>query len=529
MTGTVSRYVHTLRHLKPEQVLFQLYYRFRRAVKPVSYDDVVRAAYAGAAGGLFLAESIAKPSSFHDGQYTFLNLSLTFPDDVVDWECMEYGKLWLYNLHYFDYLLQADMTKAQGLELIRRYVDALPGMRVGIEPYPVSLRGINWIKFLSLHGIRDEAVDRSLYSQYHILSRTLEYHLLGNHLLENAFSLLFGAVYFDERSWFAKSRKLLVRELEEQVLGDGAHFELSPMYHQILLDRLLDCVNLLQHNQRFSGQDGLLAMLQDKAVAMLSWLRQMTFPDGSIPHLNDATAGIAPLSEELFSYAERLGLRSSGRVSLSASGYRRFDRTAYTCIVDVGAIGADYIPGHAHADTLNFVLQVHGKPFLVDTGISTYEKNSLRDEERGTAAHNTVVVNGVNSSDVWGGFRVGKRARVELLEEIGNTLVAEHNGYKHLGVVHRRSWEFGENRIWIKDKLLGSTHKAKAIFHFHHSLNPVLSGSVVVCKGARFSFKGASSLYLESYRQALGFNKRVNAWCVVVAFSETLETEIFIP
>jgi len=490
VTGTVSRYVHTLRHLKPEQVLFQLYYRFRRAVKPVSYGDVVRAAHAGAAGGLSLAESIAKPCSFRDGQYTFLNLSLTFPDDAVDWECMEYGKLWLYNLHYFDYLLQPDMTKVQGLELIRRYVDALPGMRVGIEPYPVSLRGINWIKFLSLHGIRDEAVDRSLYSQYHILSRSFEYHLLGNHLLENAFSLLFGAVYFGEQSWFAKSRKLLVRELEEQVLGDGAHFELSPMYHQILLDRLLDCVNLLQHNQRFAGQDALLSMLQSKAAVMLGWLRQMTFPDGSIPHVNDATAEIAPSTEELFSYAERLGIGS--------------------------------------ADTLNFVLQVHGKPFLVDTGISTYEKNSLRDEERGTAAHNTVVVNGMNSSDVWGGFRVGKRARVKLKEEIGNTIVAEHNGYKHLGVVHRRSWEFGENRIWIKDKLLGSTHKATAVFHFHHSLNPVLSDSAVVCKGSRFSFKGASSLHLESYRQALGFNKRVNAWCVVVAFSETLETEIFI-
>ncbi len=527
VTGKVSRYVHTLRYLRPEQILFQLYYRFRRAVKPVSYGDVVRASHAGAAGGLFLAESIAKPCSFCDGQYTFLNLSLTFPDDAVDWECMEYGKLWLYNLHYFDYLLQPDMTKAQGLELIRRYVDALPGMQVGIEPYPVSLRGINWIKFLSLHGIRDEAVDRSLYSQYHILSRTLEYHLLGNHLLENAFSLLFGAVYFGEQSWFSKSRKLLVRELEEQVLGDGAHFELSSMYHQILLDRLLDCVNLLQHYQRFAGQDVVLAMLQGKAVAMLSWLRQMTFPDGSIPHVNDATAEIAPSTEELFSYAERLGIESVPVGRLSSSGYRRYDAQRYSCIADVGKIGPDYIPGHAHADTLNFVLQVDGKPFLVDTGTSTYEKGALRDEERGTAAHNTVVVNGVNSSDVWGGFRVGKRARVAVLTDEPADIVASHDGYRGVGVVHQREWMFTDTEIRIADEVTGQPESAVACLHFdHHVSLEQQHPSVIVAGAVTIAFEEAASVVLEQYQQALGFNKRCTSVCVKVVFSERLVTRI---
>lgn len=37
-------------------------------------------------------------------------------------------------------------------------------------------------------------------------------------------------------------------------------------------------------------------------------------------------------------------------------------------------IGPDYIPGHAHADTFNYELRIDGVPFIVDTGISTYNK-----------------------------------------------------------------------------------------------------------------------------------------------------------
>lgn len=527
MRRTAFRYLHTIRHLKPEQVLYQLYYRLTKNVSSQPLDDDLSQGQV-VAEPVDMVSWIEKPPSYRSGSYTFLNLEKAFPDDGIDWGFSEYGKLWLYNLHYFDYLLQPGLEKQTGLRLIRRYVEDLPGIKVGIEPYPISLRGINWIKFLSLHGIRDEAIDHSLYSQYRHLSRTLEYHLLGNHLLENAFSLLFGAMYFNERKWFEKSMKLLQRELKEQVLGDGGHFELSPMYHQILLDRLLDCINLLKHNHRFTGQERLLGFMKETAGKMLGWLQSMTFPDGSIPHVNDTTDCIAPSTSEIEAYADRLGMKNPERVALADSGYRRIDREAYCCITDVGAIGPGYIPGHAHADTLHFVLQVHDKPFLVDTGISTYEKNELRQRERSTAAHNTVVVKGRNSSGVWGGFRVGRVARVTKLEETGNTIIAEHDGFKHLGVLHRRFWEFGEKQISIRDELLGRAEKAKAFFHFDHALNPVLGDGTVFCREFQMSFKGTSSLRLDSYQQALGFNNRVKAWCMVVEFSNTLETEILI-
>lgn len=525
----VLRYFHTLRYLKRIQFFYQGYHRFRMLVESRCNREVVLSVPRTGISLIFVP-FIPKYLSFDGSSFSFLNLKKSFGpvSTEVNWNFGNYGKLWAYNLNYFDFLLQSEMDREIGLCLIDGFISGLQKGSVGLEPYPISLRGINWIKFLSLHHLRREDIDASLYAQYLMLNRNLEYHLLGNHLLENAFSLLFGACYFQEKSWFAKSCTLLQVELHEQVLDDGAHFELSPMYHQIILDRLLDCCNLLMHNQCFAGQAELLAFLREKAVAMIGWLKTVTFADGSIPHLNDATDGIAPLSHELFGYASRLGVdcRFGHLSKLRESGYRKFVAKNYECIVDIGHIGPDYIPGHAHADTLNFVLHVRGKPFLVDTGISTYQKDAVRDQERGSAAHNTVVVNGENSSDVWGGFRVGRRARVKVLENTDATVAAEHDGYIRFGVVHQREWRFETRRVVVHDIMRGRLMKVTAYFHFDHQLMPEVVGHSVHIGGKVISFVGAERVELTGYRQTLGFNRTIEAMCVIVHFREKLETLI---
>ena len=194
--------------------------------------------------------------------------------------------------------------------------------------------------------------------------------------------------------------------------------------------------------------------------------------------------------------------------------------------MDVGSIGPLYIPGHAHADTLNFVLQVKGKPWLVDCGISTYEKNAIRDEERGTGAHNTVVVNGCNSSDVWGGFRVGQRAVVKILEDKERVVSASHDGYKQFGVTHTRQWVFHDEHIVLNDTISGQAESIEAFFHLHHTLNPEVSGNRVVTVDADIIFEGSQNIEIRNYMQALGYNRRVEALCAVVTFSNTLITNI---
>ena len=163
----------------------------------------------------------------------------------------------------------------EGLFLIRDYIQKEKYLKDGKEAYPISLRGINWIKFLSKHSISDRQINEVLYNHYQLLLHNLEYHLLGNHLLENGFSLFFGAYYFRDETMYSKAVLILKEELKEQILSDGAHFELSPMYHQILLNRTLDCIYFSELN--LWKHDELDSVLKEKASKMLAWLREVTF------------------------------------------------------------------------------------------------------------------------------------------------------------------------------------------------------------------------------------------------------------
>ena len=466
MFKKLGLYYRTIKHLRPIQIRYRLWYTLRDRIRALTghtypLSNPQKGHTLKLEKGCRSSVS-GRPSS---KTFTFLNLSHTF-EGAIDWNFSQYGKLWAYNLNYFDYLRQEEVSREEGLALIREFIDHIEDNREGLEPYPISLRGINWIKFLSRHAIEDEQIDASLYAQYRILLDNLEYHLLGNHLLENGCSLLFGACYFRDGELYDKAREILIGELQEQVLEDGGHVERSTMYHGILLERLMDCYNLVLNNE-WGRDEELEVLLGEKAELMLGWLEKMTIdrrpttdesrpssvsgqPSGSLPLLNDAAKGMGPEPGALFAYADRLGVEAED-VSLGESGYRTYLTDSLALICDVGAIGPDYQPGHAHSDTLSFVLYHEGRPVLIDPGISTYENGDRRQLERSTAFHNTVQLGDREQSEVWHAFRVGRRAHILELgetEENGNqTLTASHDGYEPWGVTHQRSWRL-DNAPW---------------------------------------------------------------------------------
>jgi uncharacterized heparinase superfamily protein len=119
---------------------------------------------------------------------------------------------------------------------------------------------------------------------------------------------------------------------------------------------------------------------------------------------------------------------------LNVSGYRHITRSAYETIIDIAPLGVSYNLGHAHADTSNFLLWVRNRALLVDTGTSTYNNCERRNYERSTMAHNAVVVDGENSSKVWGAFRCAQRANVNILDDTSVSCSMSHNGYNNKGV-----------------------------------------------------------------------------------------------
>ena len=433
--------LETVRHLKPTQVVYQVLAK----VSHPTIKNVVAPVVKQVPG---IVMPIAKYECCKGNDFTFLNIK----DSFHSWSQTNHGMLWAYNLNYMDWLNQEGISDNDCARWIDKFITELPQNHVGQDPYPIALRAINWVKVFCLGPhLRTKERDNSLYSQVLLLEKKLEYRLLGNHLLEDAYALFIASIYFDDKRLLKKASSLLKKQLKEQVLADGAHYEQSPMYHCILLDRLLDCINFSLTTDDSDYTD----YLKGVAVRMLGHLESVKWDDGSIPLLNDAANGIAPTPVQLFDYARRLELEWKA-VEMKESGYRKLRSKRFEAIVDVGNITAIYQPGHTHADTFNYELRIDGNPVVVDTGISTYNKTPRRQYERGTSAHNTVVEDGKDSSRVWGGFRVGKRAKVSDVrckkEEGRCVLEALHNGFGK-NCLHKRKFTMDEWGLHIEDTI----------------------------------------------------------------------------
>lgn len=519
----MTRLQNTIKYLKFTQIAYRIFYVFRNKFRKILRFNY-RLSIPSHSNNLTLSQSIFSYDSYNHQTFTFLNRSVAF-EDTIDWNYSKNGKLWTYNLTYFDFLHQKDMIKNDGLNLIHNFIIHTDTLRDALEPFPISLRGINWIKFLAKHDVHNQPIDNSLYAQYHILMDNLEYHLLGNHLLENGFSLLFGAYYFQDEQFYSAAKKILISELEEQILDDGAHFELSPMYHQIILYRVLDCINLLKNNS-WKNQE-LLTLLETKAEVMLGWLQNITYADDTIPLLNDSANGIAPTSKELFEYAKRLSVKIEP-TQLSQSGYRKKVTDRYEGVIDVGNIGPDYIPGHAHSDTFNFDLRIDGKPIIIDTGLSTYETNAQRTTERSTAAHNTVMIDDKEQSEVWGGFRVANRAKIIDLKETEDTITASHDGYRSIGAIHTRTFIFDHHRISIQDSIASSkSYTCTAFLHCHPDVKIAINDDKIKLDNhIIITCSEHDKIAQEAYQYAPEFNKLIPATVIKITFTKNLTMEI---
>jgi hypothetical protein len=216
-------FLNTIKFLKFKQLYFRIFYWFKKFFFKFQVQNNSRVEIAN----LKWKNTIHYDKTyFKEKNFTFLNILKKF-DHKIDWNYKINGLLWCYNLNYFEYLNQKNLSYNEGISLIQSYVENDSIINIGKESYPISLRGINWIKFLLTHEINDFKINKTLFNHYRILFRNIEYHLLGNHILENGFSLFFAGYFFKNQNFLDKSKKILIKELNEQILNDGSHFELS--------------------------------------------------------------------------------------------------------------------------------------------------------------------------------------------------------------------------------------------------------------------------------------------------------------
>lgn len=475
MLTKAIRLYHTVKYLKLKQVVWRLIYLLPRL-------STIETSAPKTNSIPFI--NIAKLGITKDyDHFTFLNEVNQL--SMVGWDNPSQPKLWRYNLHYFDCLNQLGVENeevALQSNLINKWITENPyGKGTGWEPYPTSLRIINWIKWHFKTNSLSAEAKLSLWHQVNWLAGRPEYHLLGNHLLINAKALLFACVIFglDKHSAiYRKALKILKKELSEQFLNDGAHFELSPMYHALAMEDLLDLYQLKSSlPSNFPGQE-----IEEKFLNGMNWLHYMSYRSGELAHFNDCANDIAPTLSELKELGQKVGLKGALNSDIKFnyfknSGFVVLKNETVHLIADIGDIGPDYLPGHAHADSLSFELSIKGQRVIVNSGTGEYGLSQERLRQRSTAAHSTIELDGKSSSEVWSGFRVAQRARITEVEICGDDnrveLSAVHDGYTRIKSksLHKRSWKLNDSSIEIIDEVSGTGNSVQLRYYLHPDIH----------------------------------------------------------
>jgi uncharacterized heparinase superfamily protein len=530
MRATPSRYWHTIKHLKAVQVWGRVKLAFYKpSLQLTSEVPTLRPSVGHMVQPARRHATMLSPNTFR-----FLSQSHVV-ENKEGWNDPARDKLWLYNLHYFDDLnaLGHSERNAWHCRIIERWIaENRPVEGNGWEPYPLSLRISNWVKWIKGGATPTSSMLTSLFNQARWLRKRLEWHLLGNHLFANAKALVLAGLLFEgdeANEWLRQGLRLADRQISEQILEDGGNFERSPMYHAIFLEDVLD---LISAGQAWPGlvDPQMTKRCRDTAQAMLDFLLGMTHPDGHIAHFNDCALDIAPSSRELQRYAADLDVYPAAmKVGMNhwpSTGYVRLDNQDARVFLDVAQIGPDYLPGHAHADTLSFEFSLFEKRLVVNGGTSCYGLSETRHLERSTISHSTVQVGGLNSSDVWAGFRVGRRAYpfdLMLAQQHALEASCSHNGYTSLAgkPVHRRKWLLEKNSLVVMDHVSDSRHNAIARFVLH----PEVTVSQISPNDYRVRWKDGDSAELIILVGAGGleqgyhcprFGERRNTTCLAV-------------
>ena len=491
----LPRLARTIAHLRPSQIYWRGRYALRRRSPFRSaHRSTVRAASDG------LAESLARKRE-HDfawvtresvdqdeqaiverlSQGVFLHLNeerrLGRPPDWLLGPC-SHGRLWTVTLHYHRWAWELAMiagrkgphaARARDLfrELVGDWIERCDISRPGAgdlawNSYAIATR-LEWWSLAALQLTEwdaDPQFEAALYQSFgrqaDHLAHNIEWDLRGNHLVRDAVGLAWAGCFLplvndpNSKRYLQAATKLAIEQADEQVLPDGGHFERSPMYQRHVMD---DLGKLAHLSDDAAARERLHAVV-DRMAEFDAWMQH---PDGGLALFNDTALDKEPPVHAARPHPE---IEPRGGRFFADTGLAVWRGANWSLFFDVGPIGPDYQPGHGHADNLTLECSYAGERLFVDPGTHSYDFDERRAYDRSTAAHNTVCVDGTNSSEVWHIFRVGRRARPidgnVAADRTHFDASAAHDGYSRLGVIHRRRVRLtSDETLSITDRLEG--------------------------------------------------------------------------
>ncbi|WP_053381842.1 heparinase II/III family protein [Nitrospira moscoviensis] len=314
---------------------------------------------------------------------------------------------------------------------------------------------------------------------------------LGNHTIAEATALLYAGLLFPEMPhasrWRMAGLTLLESESSHQVLADGGGIEQGLCYLRFVSD-LFHLASALLDARGEPVPDG----LEQAVTRSRSFLAAMTDEAGALLSIGDGDGGYA--LGPVLDFTPAVSGRATGLTTFEASGYTVLEPAGSSgtrLILDHGPLGMAPCYAHGHADALAVLLRTGGQEVLVDPGTYTYTGHpEWRKYFRGTRAHNTVVVDGLDQAVQETAFQWSSPYTSRLLtcKECagGDTiLIAMHDGYlARTGVVHWRGILYRPPGLWvILDRLTGSgTHDLEV--NWHLGLTPVPDGDGYMLDGS---------------------------------------------
>lgn len=450
----------------------------------------------------------------------------------------------------------------------------------------VAVRAVNWLWAAALFADAPELTPevkrrflKAVLQHGRHIRANLEYaDINGNHYLSNGVGLFFLGVLFpefaDAAEWQRKGAEIVRGELDHQVLADGVDFEQGIGYQGLVLEFWYSCVLLAERNNA-----AFPSHVRDRLAAMFDFVHAYTRPDGTFPQIGDNDDGrLAGIDDEPVGSHQRhlaVGAAMFQRGDWLAAAGDAIETAVWLCgtdvlaqprvptepkskgfdaggfyvlrngdavmVVDAGEVGMRGIGGHGHADVLSFDLWAAGAPLLVDSGTYTYTADpEARQAMRSTAAHNTIRIDGEDSSRLAGTrwlWQIANDAHPRVLEWATSAeedrLVAEHDGYRRLAspVIYRRSITFDKQRlIWrIVDELDGSGEHLVELF-FHPGVTPLAVGDAVLLQAPRGDLWLFPPMHLTARQEAgwisRGYGHREPATVLVYEADTTLPARL---
>jgi hypothetical protein len=514
---------------------------------------------------------------FSEGQFLALGISTLEPDGAYDWH-RDYGsgKVWpkdpfnairfgtgdgsdvkypweLSRFYWIAWLGKAYWISGNGVwtrELVRQIDAWREGnpANVGVNwamPMEVGIRGF-WLAmgfglFHGAPGTTDEWwLDylRLAWSHGAYLEHNLEYFSnLTNHYIANCFGLVaIGALFADSsqgRKWLLEGRRRLEKEIEHQVLDDGAHYERSLPYHRLVLEMyLIALVQLERAGEPFTETT------RSAIGRMAELLVDVMLPDGTIPQIGDADDGVilrttqdgdpydardvAAMAAVIFGRREFRGaagtLTQGAIMMLGGAGYEAFEKLKsgatlesrlyrsggfailrsprMSVVADVGVIGL-----HGNNDTLSFTLADERGAVVVDPGTYCYTRNErLRNELRSSRAHNGPCVDAREIAEFDGLWRIRReiappRIDAWMSSSEGAELAASHNAYDWLGWSVTRRWSLRGEELRVADELGGASTRTVTV---NFTLHPAIEARAISDRAITLFRDGVAIGELES-------------------------------